>query len=154
MALFCKPNHFVADRSWDNDSTDIVESTKRVEQNYQRVLLVKFSYSIEKHWNSFSQNASSLLCSTEPKSWFADVGSDDLNPVCRTSSFVVKLNFFVNLSWRLDIEVIEIGLLTLFILHDFEEGWPFNFLPFFWIILQWLGLWVVITHFVKIYFYW
>ena len=162
LTCFVESDHSVSDRTWDNNSAGIWKASQGVIQYDGRVLFIESGNWIEENWNGLSEYVGIFLASTESETWAAEVGSDDLDPIGSRSSLAINFNFIIDLSIRLDIEVVKIGFFTFAVCHDFVVDWSVGFLPVFGIVVEAVGFWVVAAHcfiwwdlyFKKIRFYW
>ena len=119
LAISCKSNHLVSDSSWNNHFWNIIEASDGIVKNDKRLLFVKSWDWVEKEWDSLSKDKSALLGSTESKTSWSEVGSNDLDPVCGTSSLAIDLDFIIEVSVRLNIEVVKVSLLSFSASHHF-----------------------------------
>lgn len=152
LAISCKSDHLFSDCAWDNHFWDISEASDGVIKHNHRLLFVESWDGTQEKWDSLSENKSTFLVSTESETTRCKLGSNDLNPVGGAFSLLVNVNFIIEISVRLDIEVVKVSLLSFLASHDFVECWFFNFFPFFWVVVQFFSFWVMVSHFVI--FYW
>jgi hypothetical protein len=85
-------------------------------------LLVESWNGIEQKWDSLSKHKSAFLASTESETSRGKIGSNDLNPVGSSSSLVINIDFIIEVSVGLDIEVVKVSLLSFFASHHFVES--------------------------------
>lgn len=147
FTILCKSDHLVSKSCWNNHLWNVIQAPDSVVKNNQGLLLVKPWDGIEQERDSFSKYKSTLLASTESETSRGKVGSNDLNPVGCSFSFVVNINFIIEFSVGLDIKVVKVSLLSFFASHDFVQRGSFNFFPFLWIVVELFGFWVMVSHF-------
>ena len=147
FTVLCESNHFVCDSTWDNHFWNVVQTSDSVVKNDQWLLFVESWNSIEQKWDSLSKDKSAFLSSTESETSRGKVGSNDLNPIGSSSSLVINIDFIIEVSVGLDIEVVKVSLLSFFASHHFVESGSFNLFPFLWIVVELFCLWVMVSHF-------
>ncbi len=150
LTISCKSDHVVSDSAWNNQLGNIVVASKSIVYNDKRLLFVQSWDGAQKKRNSFSQDESAFLGSTESKTSWWKVGSNDLNPIGGASSFMVKFNFIIEVSVGLDIEVVKVSLLSFLASHGFEESGFFDLFPVLWIVVELFCFWVMVSHFCDI----
>ena len=146
LSWLVESDHSVSNGTWDDEFADIRVSSQGVVQDDSGLLSVQSVDLIEKDWDRFSENTDVFLWSTETKTWAGEVSADYLNPVGRAFYLVKCLNFVLNVELISQVKVIKLSLLSSFASHHFVEGWSFDFLPVFYLIMETFGSRIVATH--------
>lgn len=160
LSFFSKGDHLVSDWVRNDNFADIVVSSQSIVKNNERILFVKSWEWVENVWNSLSQHQSMILRSTESESWRGEVGTKNLNPVSRTSSFEVKFDFVIKISLWFDSKMIKVGLLSSGASHDLIDSLSLDFFPIFKVEIKLFCLWVSTSHnilcwyFILIFYQW
>lgn len=121
ISMSVKTNHALSNGTWNNKSAQIRIPSQGVKQDNSWLLSVESGYRTEEDRNCLSEYVGIFLWSAETEPWIGEVGSEDLNPVASWSSLGIYFNFIINLSVGLDIEMVEIGFLSLAVSHDFVK---------------------------------